>query len=284
MKVTNQPTSSNDYLVAKALNESIRKIILTVLVADVFGLPEEHEIKELNRAYILLADELQKLYDRNPALSAIEPVPIWQHFDVLKTSTWKILNEYLEDENNDTGEAHIARIERLCILAGNDTPTYSPEQKKLIDYAETVTSKYTKMIDEVDAENKAKKENDWYIPKYTLTYKYGLILINDVLKLKKAHDGSTLDNLMLHVIEHPNEISKPKWDSERTISTTLSNAGFTSTLRKLFFPEVSKSRGVLFRPNITHETAKAERIDTTELDLQLKELGAATEPIAPTQE
>jgi hypothetical protein len=60
----------------------------------------------------------------------------------------------------------------------------------------------------------------------------------------------------------------------------LSSAGFTATLRDLFFPTVSKSKGIVFRDTVTRKQADDENIDTIELDLKLKELGASIEPKA----
>ena len=277
MEVKKNTVSPNEYAVAKALNEQIAALIVMIVIADNAGLPENYEIKDLNRSYVLLADELQRLYDRNPELSSIEPKPVWKHFDVLAASTWDI-NEHFEDPNNNELQAHIARVDRLCIISGIENPDFSPEQTDLVNYAETVRRKYGKMLNEVNAENTLKKENDWHIPEYTLTYKYGSILINDVLKLKKTHDGSALDKLILLALKNPNTIFKPQLDGKRTLSTILSSAGITSTLRLLFFPEVGKSRGVLFRPTISSEAAREECIDTTELDLRLKDLGATTKP------
>jgi hypothetical protein len=276
-------TNGNDYAVAKALNECVTGIIIMIFIAHVAGAPEDYEIKELNRAYILLVDELQKLYDRNPKLAAIKPEPIWQIFDVLKTSTWEI-GAYLKEENNDYGNAHTARVEKLCILSDVDDPKYTPEQKKLVDYAEEITKKYGKMLDAtVLAEYRAKNENNWQIPEYILTYKPdGSILINDVLKLKKAHAGSTTERLLEQAVKHPGVLFKPDLgQTSRNLSTVLGSAGFTQELRDLFFPTVSKDKGIVFRPTITRKQADSDHIDTTMLDVMLKELGAITEPKMP---
>ncbi|HSX33517.1 MAG TPA: hypothetical protein VLF91_04225 [Candidatus Saccharimonadales bacterium] len=279
MEAANQPTSSNDYAVAKALNESIMGIIILVVIAKVVDAPEDHEIEEINRAYILLAHELQTLYDRNPGLAAIKPEPIWKHFDVIKTSSWNI-NEHLNNPDNDFGNAHNARVEKLCIITGKETPDFSPEQKKLIDHAESIIYKHGKMLDKFSANWRAKRENNWYIPEYALTYKPdGTILINDVLRLKKAHAGSTTERLLEQALKNPDTLFKPDLgQTARNISTVLNSAGFTPVLRQLFFPTVSKSNGIVFRPVITRDQADADNINTKELDLALKELGAVTKP------
>lgn len=278
MERDNRSTSGNDYAVAKALNGSVTGILLSVFMAKAVGLPEDHEINELNRAYILLTHELQRLYDRNPELAAIKPEPLWKRFDVLKTSLWEI-QDYIE-ANDEFGNAHTVRVERLCILANKETADFSPEQKKLIDYAETIIKKYGKVLDEANKQNRLQKENNWHIPEYKLIYRPdGTLLVNDVLKLKKAHAGSTTERLLEQALKRPNELFKPDLgQTARNLSTVLNSAGFTATLRQLFFPTVSKSKGIVFRPIITREQADEDKINTTELDLQLKALGVATEP------
>jgi hypothetical protein len=270
---------SNDFAVAKALNALTGQMILCVVMAEVVGLPEDHDIHDLNRAYILLKEELQKLYDLNPALSEIKPEPIWKSFDVLRTSSWDI-NRYLEDADNDAGNAHNARVEKLCIIAGKETPNYTPEQKKLVKRVDETIGKYTEMITAANKAKLAKKANDWQIPDYSLTYKPdGSILINSVLTLKKVHAGSTTERLLEQAVKRPNELFKPDLgQTSRNLSTVLSSAGFTSSLRQLFFPTVSKSKGIVFRNTVTRKQVDDENIDTAELDLKLKKLGATTEP------
>jgi hypothetical protein len=279
MEVTNQPASNKDYPLAYALNNSVLGFIAMIVMADIVGTPEGNDFHELNRAYVLVVDELEKLYDRSPKLAAIKPEPIWRRFDVLKTSSWDI-NEYLNDPENDLGQAHNARVEKLSIIAGNETPEFTPEQKKLLDYAESITKKYGKLLDVLNKDKNAKKINDWQILEYTLTYKPdGTILVNQVLKLKKIHAGSTTERLLEQALKNPNELFKPDLgQTARNLSTILNSAGFTKELRDIFFPTVSNNRGVIFRPTVTRGQADTDNIDTTELDLKLKELGATTEP------
>lgn len=282
MEAANEQPNTNDYAVARALNSLIGQMILCVVMADEVGLPEDHNIADLNRAYILLTDELQRLYDNNPTLAAINPEPIWKRFDVLRTSSWDI-NRYLEDADNDAGNAHNARVEKLCIIAGVDDPKYSPEQKKLVEATDKVLASYLEMITAVNQERLAKKANDWQIPEYSLTYKPdGSILINNVLKLKKVHAGSTTERLLEQAVKRPNELFKPDLrQTSRNLSTVLNSAGFTPVLRQIFFPTVSNSKGIVFRDIVSRKQADDDNIDTTELDIKLKALGAPTEPKIP---
>lgn len=272
-------SNTNDYAVAHAFNDCVLGIIVMILIEDTVGTPEGNGFHELNRAYVLVTNQLETLYDRNQKLAAIRPEPIWKKFDVLKTSSWEI-NEYLEDPSNDVGQAHNARVEKLMILANVDTPNFTTEQQELLDHANAVRRKYGELLDVLSNERNINKLSDWQIPSYSLVYKSdGTIIINDVLKLKKAHAGSATERLFEQATKNPDTLFIPDLgQTSRNLSTILSSAGITPSLRQLFFPTVSKSKGIVFRPAITHQQADDEKIDTSELDLKLKELGAATEP------
>lgn len=277
--MTNDIDNTNDYAVARELNLLVMGMIMNIYLANNAGISVNNAIQEINRPYILLVDELQKLYDNNPKLSALEPEPIWKHFDVLKSFTGEI-NKHIANPDNDYGNAHYARVEKLCIVANAEIAHFTNEQKDLVDNAEKLVDKYFDNVQEAYVQNRVNKENDWQIPLYTLSYKLdGTILINDVFKLKKAHAGSTTERLLEQALKHPYTLFKPELgQTSRNLSTVLNSAGFTEEIRKLFFPTVSKSKGIVFRPTITREQADADKIDTTELDLKLKALGASTEP------
>lgn len=280
--MSDENNKTNDYAIAHALN--IRAWQVLWHVADLYPLYDEDR-RVVNRNYIVLVHELEKLYDQNKELQDIEPKPTWQLFNLIDGNEPHII-ELQDDRTGDTGQAHTAKVERLCILAGVEEPIFTAEQKGLVMETDKIIATLTKFVDKEKAyvEASKKKKHDWYISEYTLSYNYGTILINGVLKIKKAHDGSALDSLMLQSRENPNKIFSftPKKPTKRTVSTILSSAGFTSTLRQLFFPETGKSRGVLFRPSISSDTTTVERIDTANLDLQLKELGAITSTIDPS--
>jgi hypothetical protein len=271
--------ASNDYAVAKQLNDYAMTIISAVVIADLHDLPEDFNIKELNRAYILLVNELQTLYSRNAELADIKPEPVWKQFDVLKILTWAI-NDYANDDDSDAGQAHNARVEKLCILSGKETPDYTPEQKKLIDDTSATVTKYLRAIGRADEQNKAQKESERYIAEYTLTIKPdGTVLINDVLKLKKTQAASTTTRLLEQAVKRPDVLFMPNiGQTSRNLSTILSSSGFTKELRMLFFPTISTSKGIVFRPIVTREQAELDGIDTTELDHKLKAAGAVTQP------
>lgn len=109
MEATNKLSQANDYAVAKALNGLVNGIMAFMYVAGAHELSKDHQLAEINRAYILLTHELEKIYARNPELLAIKPDPIWRRFDVLKDSNWDI-KDYIDD-TDDTGHAHTLRVE-----------------------------------------------------------------------------------------------------------------------------------------------------------------------------
>lgn len=274
MEATNKPSQANDYAVAKALNDLIYKIMIFVYLGHGTDLYKEREIAEINRTYILIKHELEKLYVRNPELIAIKPEPIWKRFEVLKHTTEDIAN-YMND-TDDHGTDHTIRVEKLCILAGVDVPKYTPEQQKLVDNSEVAISNYAALVKkEGEKLLSEKKEYGWEIFEYGLTYKQdGTILVNHVLKLKKVHAGSITEKLLEQSIKNPNTKFKPNLGmTSRNISTIISSAGFTPVLRDLFFPTVSGDT-VVFRPYVSKLQADLERIDRAELDLHLRELGA----------
>ncbi len=274
MEATNKPSKANDLALAKVMNKEIYSTFVIVWTGDVVGVSEYHEIPNLNRAYVLLVNELEKIYSRNPELLEISPKPIWRRFNMLKNFTAEI-SDYVSEENG-WDLVHIARIERLCIIAGVDDPVFTPEQQKLIDDIDTYRKKYaTKTTEKMDS-----KDKDRQIPSYNLTYELdGAVLINNVFRLKKAHVVSSTERLLEQALKGPYELFKPDiGQTSRNLSTVLSSAGFTKELRQLFFPTVSNSKGIIFRPTISRKQADDEGIDTTELDIKLKELGVETEP------
>lgn len=101
MEATTKQPEINDYALAKAMNEQIYTILVFVRMGDAFGVSEYHEIPALNRAYVLLVNELEKIYERNGELQNIKPEPIWKRFNVLKSHTAEIC-DYLDDTEDET--------------------------------------------------------------------------------------------------------------------------------------------------------------------------------------
>ncbi len=274
MKVADQLTNNNDYPVVRVLNTVALSVIASVRKAEEMDLPEDYEINELNRAYVLLVHELEKLYGQNPSLAEIGPEPFWKRFDVLKHRSWKMLDD-LDDPDNDKGLAHMLKLDKLCIIADSETPELSAEQVKLIEQVLEAVKKYRQVLDDARLDKNARIEDSWYVPEYKLSYTDGIIVINDVLRLKKTHIDSSIDKLLEQAFKNRNKLFTPELpQTARNLSTMLSSAGFTPTLRQLFFPAVGKRRGVLFRPIVSSVQASKEKIDTTKLDLTLQALDA----------
>lgn len=273
-----EQVSSNDFAVAHALNGFIDGIMAFMSVADNVGLARINDIADLNRVYVLLVHELESIYSRNPELQTLKPEPLWKHFDVLKYATEDI-RDYI-DNSYDLFSAHTLSIEKLCIISGVDKPDFTPDQQKLIESTKATTDDYAKKLTKIANKSIAEDKNNWQIPEYNLTYKPdGTILINGILKLKKAHAGSSIERLLEQAQKQPGTLFKPDiGQTSRNLSTILSSAGITKELRQLFFPTVSSSKGIVFRPTITRQQADNEGINTSTLDTRLKELGVKTEP------
>jgi len=275
MEATNKASQANDYAVAKALNDLVKGIIVLVYAGYGQELAKDRDIEGLNRAYILLNQELENIYSRHPELQGLKPEPIWKRFDVLKGSS-EAIADYISD-SDDTGYDHILRVEKLCIIAGVDMPEYTADQQELIKSTNVTTGDYVKKLKGALASKKssAKFTYGWEIFEYGLTYKQdGTILINQVLKLKKVHAGSITEKLLEQSMKNPNTKFKPNLGkTSRNMSTIISSAGFTPVLRDLFFPTVNNDV-VVFRPYVSKLQADIERIDRAELDLHLRELGA----------
>ena len=271
---------ANDFAVAKALNERAVKIIDKIASAYQSSGFEAIGIStgQLNKSYVLLVNELEKMYSRNKELDDISEKPAWKYFDIIEGSEWNI-NEYIYQNQNDAGQSHIAQVNRLCIITGTETPKFTEKVKTIIDEADEAISTYKTLLDEQKRISRTSEQRKWFISEYKVTYGLdGTILVNDVLKLKKVHAGSAPDRLMEQATRQPNTVFKPDLgQTTRNLSTTLSSMGFSGTLRSLFFPSVSKDKGILYRPVVSSKVVEAERIDTAELDTKLKELGADTE-------
>jgi len=266
---------ANDYALAKYLNDRVLAI---------FGLVSNYrsnlpDLASINRSYVLLVDELKRLYSRNTELEAIRLPICWHTFDAIDYMDSYTLYEYT-DSDNDYGQSHNSKVNRLCIAAGKEVPNISPALQKILDEADVNVLAFIAELDEIEADTVVVPKN-WYIPEYVLTYKQdGTLLINNVLKLKKAHAGSGIEKLLEQAIKNPNTLTKIELNTARNLSTILSASGITSSVRDIFFPTVSNSKKKLvFRPAVTHEQVVAENIDTNELDNRLIKAGAIKQPI-----
>lgn len=244
----------------------------------------------INRPYVLLVNELETIYGQNEALAKLNDNPktkaTWSLFNTIESNDQDIYAYFNEHKSlrkliNDADFAHEAQVNRLAIIAGNETPKYSHRQQQIWDDAEAAYVKFLKIHTEWRSRRpKKRNKGHHFIVNYELKYAdNGNIVINDVLVLKKTQSGSAPRKLLEQAIKHPYEHFKPELGQlNRNLTNVLSDMGITGTLKELFFPIVNKE-GVTFRPAVYFETAEKERIDTTELDEKLKVLGAETETI-----
>lgn len=279
MGATDKQSKANDYAVAMELNKQVVSLMLSAAMIVTYDMTSiGTEISKLNRAYILLAAELQKIYDRNSVLSSISPEPMWKQFDMLKGNFNDISDYLVVDDDGNSWVTHNDKLERLYILSGESEPEFSVSQKQAIEDSENAFGEFKKYADEASKKLEKNNSNPEYIfqiPDYFLKYKPdGTIEINRALKLKKVHAGSITERLLEQAFKNPNTKFKPDLGkTSRNISTIISSAGFTPVLRDLFFPTISAD-GIVFRPFVTRLQAGIENIDTEELDELLKMNGA----------
>lgn len=263
-------SKSNDFAIAHYLNNLA--IGLFEMVVNHNSLPDTTAV---NRSYILISNELKRLYARNPELKAISESICWQSFDRLEHIDGAFWDWKQYDENSDYGIGHNAEVNTLCIINGKETPEFSPELKKIVDEAEANGKAFYAELEEEDPEYDGK-----FIPEYSLTYDdNGVILVNGVLKLKKTQTGQASDMIMSQSFQHDgqSEPFKPTLATKRQLTTIIGDMGFDTTLRAIFFPTISKDKGIVFRSHLTRAEANAQHIDTKKLDRKLKKLGAVTE-------
>lgn len=274
---------TNEYALAKALNDVVYKILNTVWFAYTTSSDEAQttDIQPLNKSYILLVSELKKIYTWNVKLQEITPKPIWNWLDILEGREWDLVEQDSWGNSVDLGKGHIAQVNKLNILEGIEEPQYTPTIRKLIDEANAAIASYNQtLLEEGKMYQPSKESRSWFIPEYTLTYTdAGSIIINDVLTLKRTQSGSAPRKLMEQAIRQPYTPFKPDLGSTytRRLSSVLSDMGITGTLKTLFFPVVSDKDGIKFRPVVKRKIADSEHIDTYDLDAKLKEKNAKTE-------
>lgn len=268
-------SKENDFAIAKLLYLELIPIIKLVRSAGEMDIPEDYQIDELNRAYVHIVHELEKLADKHLDFAQIKPEPIWRKYDVLKSNTWNIHDYYYEWKNSNN-ELYLARLDKLCIIAGSTEPIIPPELKNMLDSSSVATKNYEEILDDAQLDINHKIEESWYIPEYNLLYEAdGTILVNDVMRLKKAQIDSATDKLLEQAFKKPNVLFTPDLGiTSRNLSTHLSSAGFSPVLRRIFFPLVSKKFGIFFRPTVSWAQVHKEGVDTTELDNTLRQLGA----------
>ena len=134
---------ANDFAVAKALNERVSSIFDMFTGNDIRSL----DITAINKSYVLLVNSLNKIYARNDELSSIEPKPVWASFDILEGLEYE-MGQHTNNWNNDTGQGHNARVNKLCIVAGKETPDFTPELKQIVENADKAITAFLAELEE----------------------------------------------------------------------------------------------------------------------------------------
>lgn len=296
MKDNSKSIKDDDYAIAREFHHYATQLLQAVKLLNEsynFDDPysEYHEtIMTINRPYVLLVNELETIYGKNEALAKLNDDPktkaTWTLFNTIESKDQDIYAYFREHKSlkklkDDTDFAHEAQVNRLSIIAGKEKPNYSPRQQQIWDDAEAAYVKFMKQHAAWHTSRPQKRSKGHnFIVNYELKYAdNGNIVINDVLVLKKTQSGSAPRKLLEQALKHPYEHFKPELGQlNRNLTNVLNDMGITGVIKELFFPIVNRD-GLTFRPVVYFETAEKERIETTELDKKLKELGAKTETL-----
>lgn len=274
----------NDYIVAQYLNE--RADTMVGLVYDAikqrYSGSARPDITKLNKAYVLIVEELKALTARNPELQAIDAQAIWQHFDTLKGYDADIYTYYEPFSQSEDMDVYTNKLDRLCIISNAKQPQYTKTQERLIADADEAIRIYRNSIKKAQELNEDANRT-WFIPEYTFTVTAdGKLLVNGIegiMKVKSVRASSLPDMVLSQAEDRPNKLFMPDIRGHRQsrMRTSLIETGFTDAIQKLFMPTMDNQKGVFFRPKVSHDTAEAEKIDTKNLDRILKDAGAETE-------
>lgn len=155
MKTSKEPTNSNDYAIARELHHRANEFLIAVShLNQAYNYddpyPEYHEVIMLiNRPYVLVVHELENLYAQNKTLAKLNKKPktkaTWTLFNTIE-STDQDIYAYLREHKSTEDFAHLAQANRLAIIAGIETPSFTPDQKKLIELADEVYVMYVKRL------------------------------------------------------------------------------------------------------------------------------------------
>lgn len=267
---------ANDLAVARELNRLATEIFNLVLKQGANGI--QPDISDINRSYILIVDELKRIYLRNPKLQEHKNWAVWSGIESIEGNE-DVMWNYSFNNGEDTGQRHRGQLNKLCILGKVDQPELDANLKKLTEQAEADIKKYQEELgEEPESSEKTEKpgQRDWHISRYYITHsRDGALWVNGVCRLSKPQAGSVPTRFLEEVFKRPNELFKPELGtSRRAPSSILNDIGVKGDLRKIFFPQTSAKNGVLFRPTVTLGELTQENIDTTKVDDLLRENGA----------
>lgn len=139
-------TAANDYALAKILNE--RVINIFAMVIDHRSTPDPSDV---NRSYVLLIDELKRIYDRQPELKKLGGGICWRVLDNLEQAHEFVPVIEFTHSGGDYGEEHNSKVSRLCIIANIDKPVLTPQIEKLLNEADNNIKAFQYELDKMNA-------------------------------------------------------------------------------------------------------------------------------------
>lgn len=128
--------TANDYALARLLNE--REIQIFALLDNPKSIPDTTDV---NRSYVLLADELKQIYARQPELKNIGQPICWQVMSNLELfheniGEYKTLAFEYTHSGADYGEEHNASVTTLCIRTPKAKLVIPPHIEELLTEAD----------------------------------------------------------------------------------------------------------------------------------------------------
>lgn len=154
---------ANDFAVAKELNESVSKIVS--LVADNIRKANNYSLTDtsaINRSYVLMVNELQRIYDRNIELSSISYSPVWREIELIDSNA-ELINDYVWERQNGSGQMHTAQVAKLAIIAGKDKADLTDKQKSIVNEADKAIADFSEEVYENINKNSSKKVNNFFL-------------------------------------------------------------------------------------------------------------------------
>lgn len=282
---------ANDYAVAQHLND--RADIMVSLVYDAIkqaynGLARP-DITKINKAYVLIVEEMKILTNRSPQLRAIEAKAIWQRFDTLKGYDAEIYTYFEPFSQSEDIEVYANKVDRLCIISNAEKPQYTKTQERLMADADEAIRIYRNSIKKAQEINDDQR-TDWLIPDYKLTHEGKKYLKINGIDIKKTNAGAVDDILVSAFNNDGKGVFTPDIGStERKLTSNVADIFngkiFTKDeqkiLKALFFRNVSdKTNTLSFVSYVTRDEADAiPNLNTSALDKKLKQLGAKTESL-----
>lgn len=216
-QMSDNDNSANDYALAKLLNE--RVINIFTMVVDNRNTPD---FTAVNRSYILMVDELKRIYDRQPELKKIGTPICWRVLENLEQAHEVVLSIEFTHSGSDYGEEHNSNVSTLCFRANIDKPALSPQIEKLLSEADRNIAYFKTELDKMYA---------------TLSFEgisVPVVAIGDEkYRLPSMREGLIL-NVITHCLnKHPNEQIDLSTLKSEFDDAKIGTAGLTNLREKI---------------------------------------------------